>query len=129
MKKVLRIGIVGCGAIGTSLARIIVKDFSSQARLTAVYDQDTGRASAVAKKIVNNRLIVVNNLKSAIARCDLVIESAGAKCSFDVASAALSAGKDILVMSVGGVAGRVGALTKLAGEHGAGGYIPSGAIC
>jgi len=129
MKKVLRIGIIGCGAIGTSLARIIVKDFSSQARLTAVYDQDAGRASAVAKKIVNNRLIVVKNLTSAIARCDLVIESASAKCSFDVASAALSAGKDILVMSVGGVAGRFGALTKLAAKHGAGIYIPSGAIC
>ena len=40
MKKRLRIGIVGCGAIGTSLAKIIVKDFKLRAQLSAVYDID-----------------------------------------------------------------------------------------
>lgn len=129
MKKVLRIGIVGCGAIGTSLAKIIVRDFCGQARLAAVHDDDRQRSRMVAQKFIGNSRCAVADLKALIAKCDLVIESASARSSYEIASAVLSAGKDIMIMSVGGVAGRFGALTKLAAKHGAGIYIPSGAIC
>ena len=41
--KLLRIGIVGCGAIGTSLAKAIVSDFAPQAKLAALYDIDRNK--------------------------------------------------------------------------------------
>jgi aspartate dehydrogenase len=128
MKKRLRLGIVGCGAIGTSLAKIIVGDLRPHALLSAVYDSDPAKSKTIAQTIVKNKRCVVSSLKSLIVRCDLVIEAASAKCSFEVAHAALSAGKDIVVMSVGGIVDHSARLSKLAAARGARMYIPSGAI-
>ncbi|MFA6384759.1 MAG: Gfo/Idh/MocA family oxidoreductase, partial [Candidatus Omnitrophota bacterium] len=128
MTKRLKIGIVGCGAIGTSLAKIIVKEFKAGARLAAVYDTDMKRSALVARSIIGNRRSAAGDLKSLIARCDLVIEAASAKCSLGVAREVLAAGRDIIVMSVGGVVGEYRALSKLAAGRNARLYIPSGAI-
>ena len=129
MKKSLRIGIVGCGAIGTSLAKIIVNDFQSKARLSCVYDRDLSKAEFVANKVIRNKKSLVKSLKHLISGCDLVIEAASAQCSFDIAKAVISSGKDIIIMSVGGVVTRFSALARLAGAKEARIYIPSGAIC
>jgi aspartate dehydrogenase len=128
MNKRLRIGIVGCGAIGTSLAKIVVKEFRTGARLAAVYDTDTMRSAAIAQTVIKNSRCAVKDLKALILRCDLIIEAASAKCSLEVARAVLTAGKDIVVMSVGGVVSQYGALAKLAARRNARLYIPSGAI-
>ena len=128
MTKRMAIGIVGCGAIGTSLAKIIVKQFQPRARLAAVYDIDAKKSMAIAHTFFTHTRCVARDLKTLIGRCDLVIEAASAKCSFDVARAVLSAGKDIIVMSVGGVVGHYGVLAKLAALRSARLYIPSGAI-
>ncbi|MFA5101054.1 MAG: aspartate dehydrogenase [Candidatus Omnitrophota bacterium] len=128
MTKRICIGIVGCGAIGTSLAKIVVKEFRTGARLAAVYDTDTKKSHAIAHTLMKNDRCAVKDLKTLISRCDLVIEAASAKCSFDVARAILSAGRDIIVMSVGGVVSQYAVLSKLAAKHHARLYIPSGAI-
>jgi prephenate dehydrogenase len=36
MVKLLKVGIAGCGAIGSSLARAITKDFSQKAQLSGL---------------------------------------------------------------------------------------------
>ena len=51
MVRRLRIGIVGCGAIGSSLAKAIIKDFTNQAKLVSLYDIDKNKAIGLARKL------------------------------------------------------------------------------
>ena len=51
MGKRLKIGIVGCGAIGTSLAEAILSNFTTQVRLVSLYDIDRNKALCLAKRL------------------------------------------------------------------------------
>lgn len=124
----LKIGIVGCGAIGTSLAKAIVKDFSGQARLCGLYDLNMNKAKKLSQRLSGSSRLSVKNFRELLKRSELVIESASAKFSWDIAKLALSSGKDIMIMSVGGVAGRLKELTLLAKKRYSRVYLPSGAI-
>jgi aspartate dehydrogenase len=128
MAKRLRIGIVGCGAIGTSLARAIVSDFSRQARLASLYDIDKNRALGLARKL-GVRSAVSPSLHCLVDKVDLVIEAAGAKGCLSIAKSALSKGRDILIMSVGGIITHIDRIRNLAKKRRACVYVPSGAIC
>ncbi len=126
MKKI-RIGIVGCGAIGSSLAKYIAGDFKRQAKLSGVYDLDNLKSVILSGRI-GNKSIVSKNLKVLISRSDLVIEAASAKSSFEIAAMALKAKKDIMIMSVGGIVHKFNNLRKIAYKNSCKVYIPSGAI-
>jgi len=125
--KRLKIGIVGCGAIGSSLAKTIVKDFSRQAQLAALYDIDEAKARRLSRVVSKNGDLFFG-LKRLISKSGLVIEAASAKSSWAIARAVLSAGRDIMIMSVGGVVDRAEGLERLARKYKAKVYIPSGAI-
>ncbi len=127
-RKVLRIGIVGCGAIGSSLARVITRDFKKEARLSQVFDIDTEKARGLSRKISGSQKLSAATLRKLVSGSDLVIESASAKVSLDIARLALGAGRDVMVMSVAGISGHLEQLTRLAGSRGSRLYIPSGAI-
>jgi aspartate dehydrogenase len=122
MRKKLKIGIVGCGAIGASLAKAIKKDFKKSASLTALFDLDPARPRKLDAKLA------VVSLSRLIAKSDLVIEAASAKSSYAIATEALKKGRDVLLMSVGGVITKAGQLSRLAARKNARAYIPSGAI-
>jgi len=123
-----RVGIVGCGAIGFSLAQALIKDFGKEVYLSALYDLDGEKAVRLCKKLHRNRALAAATLKELIKRADLVIEAASAKSSFDIAQAVLFSRKDIMVMSVGGIVAGFDSLRKLAVKHNCRIYIPSGAI-
>ena len=127
MNSKLRVGIVGCGAIGSSLAENILNKFSKNANLSALYDIDPLKSRQLSRMLSRN--ITALNLTQLIAKSDLVVEAASGKCSAQIARNALSAGKDVMVMSVGGLVGKLKALKKLAIKNSARVYIPSGAIC
>ena len=127
MSKLL-IGIIGCGAIGTSLAKAIAKDFSGLAKVSALYDVDPAKAQKLSRVISINRNIAAKNLAQIINNSALVIESASSYCSFDIAKAVLAKGRDILIMSVGGVSAHIDELSSKARKNNAKIYIPSGAI-
>jgi aspartate dehydrogenase len=118
----LKIGIVGCGAIGSSLAKAVRKDFSGKARLAALYDLDYSKAQKLGK------FLAVKTLNQLISKSQIVIEAASAKVSAEVARQALSKGRSVMVMSVGGLLGHLESLVSLAAKHKAQLYIPSGAI-
>lgn len=128
MSKKLRIGIVGCGAIGCSLAKAVKKDFCAEAELAALYDLDGSKSERLSRLISKNRNLAVASLVKLINKSDLVIEAASAKCSRQVATDALSKGRDCMVMSVGGIVDSYRQLSSLAKKHNARVYIPSGAI-
>jgi len=126
MPKLLRVGIVGCGAIGTSLAKAVVKDFKKTARLNALFDIQPEKSTRLARLV--SKKISVKNIKRLIGDSDLVIEAASAKSSAAIAEAALRAGRDVMVMSVGGVIAHRKRLSKIAAANAAKIYLPSGAI-
>ncbi|MEI6631599.1 MAG: aspartate dehydrogenase [bacterium] len=123
----IKIGIVGCGAIGASLARVIVSNFSNDARLVALYDIERIKSERLSQSLSNKGLVKAD-LTSLIEYSDLVIECASSLHSWNIAKRTLIRSRDIMIMSVGGLISRLPALTKLADKHGARVYIPSGAI-
>ncbi len=128
MAKILKIGVVGCGAIGSSLAGIIKKDFSDSAELAALYDIDQSKSSGLSEALCGSVRLKVKDLALLISKCDLVIETSSARCSAEIARSVLSEGRSVMVMSVGGVLDDFKNLYDLAKKSGAKLYIPSGAI-
>ncbi len=124
---VKKIGIVGCGAMGSTIAKAIVSDFKKQARLAALYDIDSGKSQKLGN-ILNKKNIVVSGLMDLIKKSDLVIESAHSNSSRDIALKAIKKKRDCLIMSVGGLIDAQDVLA-LAKRKGCKVYIPSGAIC
>lgn len=125
--KKLRIGLVGCGAIGSSLARYIVSHFADNARLVALFDLDKQKADRLARDCGDLKLVVFS-LEELISRSQLVIEATKLSSAFEIAQKALSASCDIMVMSVGGVLNGYQRLKRIAAQNGASIFIPSGAI-
>jgi aspartate dehydrogenase len=128
MSRLVKIGIVGCGAIGSSLAKAITRDFSKMAKLSALYDIDAEKAKSLSRKVSGSAKLAASSLKDVISKSDLVIEAASAKYSAEIAVRVLNSGKDCMVMSVGGIIGPFARLKKLAQINNARIYIPSGAI-
>ena len=127
MKGKIKIGIVGCGVIGTHLAKSIVEEFKDKASLVALYDIEMEKAFKLASAL-KRRNIVVLNLDDLIKRVNLVIEAASASNSFEIAKQALLAKRDIFIMSVGGLLDHPEIFSK-ALENNCRIFIPSGAVC
>ncbi|MDD5505614.1 MAG: aspartate dehydrogenase [Candidatus Omnitrophica bacterium] len=124
----LKIGIVGCGAIGNSLSKEIVNGLRKDACLAALYDIKTEKAQALSKKLTRSRKLCAGSLKDLIRRSELVIEASSAKASWEIVSQALSAKCKVMVMSVGGMVGHLEELYVLSRKNNAMVYFPSGAI-
>lgn len=127
MPKLLKIGIVGCGAIGSSLAKTIVSEFSGKAELISLYDIDLEKTYNLSSKL--NKKLAALNVEDLINKADLVIEATKADSAFDIAKKTISALRDIMVMSVGGIIKHYQELALLAEEKSVRIFIPSGAIC
>jgi len=128
MSKILKIGVAGCGAIGSSLAKALKEDFSPKAQVSAVYDNIPEKAYKLAREIASPKSVVLS-LDELINKSDLVIEATKAWAAFNIAKKALLAGKDILIMSVGGIIEQKEKLSVIAQKKNARLYVPSGAIC
>lgn len=128
MSRILRIGIVGCGAIGSSLAKTVAREFRGKALLAGLFDIDAGKSKSLAAKL-GKPALVSRGLASLIGRCDLVVEASSAAVSASIAGQVLVKGKSVIVMSVGGLlGGRIAALERISRRTGGKLLIPSGAI-
>ncbi len=125
--KRIKVGIVGCGAIGSSLSRAIFKNFFGKAELAALYDLDGLKSQALAGKLKRKHL-AVKSLESLIRKSGLVIEAASAAASYKIAKMVLSKRKSVMIMSVGGIVKGFKELSRLAARNNCRIYIPSGAI-
>ncbi|MFH0917622.1 MAG: aspartate dehydrogenase [Candidatus Omnitrophota bacterium] len=124
----LKIGIVGCGAIGSSLAKEIVVGLRGSACLAALYDIKPEKSQLLSKRLTGSTKFCVNNLEALIKKSDLVIEASCAKAAWEIARKSLTGGRKVMVMSVGGMVGHLDQLFLLAAKHNAQAYFPSGAI-
>ncbi len=121
----LKIGLVGCGTIGSGLAKAIDQKFKDKAKLVALYDIDNTMAASLANSLSEAPPIL--SLDELIKECDLVVEAATASVSGEIARKALLADRDVMVMSVGGLV--EGDIFELANQKHHHIYLPSGAIC
>lgn len=128
MSKLLKLGIIGCGAIGSSLAKIITEDFSDKVELLSLYDINIEKAYKLANTF-NNQKLVALNFDDLINKVDLVIEATKAESAFEIAKKAIALSRDIMIMSVGGIIEHYKELQALAEEKNARIFIPSGAVC
>lgn len=125
MNEKIEIGIIGCGVIGTELAKRIEKEIP-KAELIAVSDIDEKKALSLCRKLKRKPLILtVDNL---IHKSDLIIEAAHPSIVKKLIKGAIENKKDIMIMSVGGIIGNE-KLLKKAEKTNTKIYFPSGALC
>lgn len=125
MKK--RIGIVGCGTIGSFLAGFIDTKLKPFARISALCDIDESRAERLSKKLFKKPPVL--SLAKLIDSSELVVEAASGKASFGIARKTLSKKRDVMIMSIGGLLGKSGSIFELAKKRKAKIVLPSGAVC
>lgn len=125
-KSKIKIGIVGCGAIGARMAKSIHRDLKHICQLTALYDIDFVKASALEKSL-NLKDTKKNTLEKLIKSCDFMIEAVSADNTRAIIEEAIKAHKNVLAMSVGKLLNAQD-LFSLAEKNKCAILLPSGAI-
>lgn len=120
-----KIGIVGCGTIGLEVAKALETRLKNKAILVAICDIDQIKIDNFLSRIKSNPDVC--SLKGLIKKSDFIVEAASAGVSAEVAKSALSAKKDVLIMSVGGLFRDV-SIFDIARKNKARLYVPSGAL-
>ena len=95
-----RIGLLGCGAIGTQIA-LAIDSGKIPAKLTHVYDISKERASSLVSKLNTKPEITQNAALLASSPVDLIVEAASQDAVRDNALTILQNRKDLMIMSVG----------------------------
>lgn len=121
----VRVGLVGCGTIGSRLAVALQRHYPHDARIAALHDVDHARARALQRRLHPRPPIV--SLSRLIRASRLVIEAASVEAAGEVVRRALAARRDVFVMSVGALLRDQG-WRRLARRAGRKVYIPSGAL-
>ncbi len=121
-----QIGILGCGTIGSALAKAVVHKFPAKARLKYVSDRHPEQISKLRKQLKSVKLEVVS-LEELVRKSDLIIEAASVKASERLVPLVLAAGKKALILSVGGLL-NIPKLPELLRKTRGCLYIPSGAV-
>jgi aspartate dehydrogenase len=118
--------LVGCGAIGTEIARA-AQDIPEVGRV-ALYDVRSDAAERLAAQL--GKAHVARSLEEGIREATLVVEAASPEAVRQVAARALEAGRDLMLLSASALADAalLRQLTQLARERGRSIYVPSGAI-
>jgi len=122
----VKIGIVGCGAIGSRIAKSIHKDLKKSCQLTAIFDIERNKAAKL-EQAVGPKNIAKQSLTEVIKNCDLMIESVNAKNTLSIIRQALKARKSVLAMSVGKLL-NAQSLFRLASQNKCCLLLPSGAV-
>ncbi|MFH2137064.1 MAG: aspartate dehydrogenase domain-containing protein [Candidatus Omnitrophota bacterium] len=121
----IKVGIVGCGTIGSYLAKEILKRYKDSVRLMGFCEVD-GNKVAKLNRLLRIKLNVYS-LEDLTEKCDLIIEAAVGEIAVQVVESALKFNKDVMIMSVGGLL-KEPQLFKKVKKSKIKLYIPSGAI-
>lgn len=122
----MKIGLIGCGAIGRIIA--IAIDRTEDVEAIFLFDRSEEGARSLAARL--EKAVHVTSVDTLISKTDLVIEAASQEACKEYAPQVLWAGRDLMVMSVGAFADDKFSdhVRKLARQKGAKVYVPTGAI-
>lgn len=121
----LRLGIIGCGAIGSRIALSTKKELKNLFKVAALYDIDAVKAARLARGFASAR--AASSMDELVQSCDIVVEAVNTSATIDIVHRALRAKKSILVMSVGRLLNE-SSLFALAEKNHCRLILPSGAI-
>jgi len=122
----MKIGIAGCGTIGSEIALALSNNAISGFTLVGLYDIKEDQARKLLARL--RKPVPLLDLDALIKTSDLIFEATNKSSMPAIAAKALDAGKDILAMSVGGLVDRPD-LLDIAQNKGVNFHCPSGAIC
>lgn len=125
-----KVGIVGCGTIGSQLAMAVDSDKIANASLVALFDIAEGNLQNLKSKLHSSPEAYSDFGRFLASGADIVIEAASQDAVRTFGRAVLEAGKDMMVMSVGALAdsGFLAELLQLSAKKGCRIYVPTGAI-
>jgi len=95
-----RIGLLGCGAIGTQIA-LAIDSGKIPATLTHVYDDSKDASTSLVEKLKNKPIIVENSHLLSSNPIDIIVEAASQDAVKDAALSVLQNKCDLMIMSVG----------------------------
>ena len=120
----LKVGILGAGSIGRTLATAI-DEKRVEAVLAGISDLERERAESLAASLRSHPPVI--SLDEMIERSEVLVEAASQAALLEFVPKAIAAGRDMLILSVGGLLGHEEWFNQ-AGERGCRIHIPSGAI-
>lgn len=123
----LKVGVIGCGAIGTELCRAIDIGIVN-AHLAGIYDRSRENCENLSAALVRKPEILLPD--ELILRSDIIVECASAQAVSEFGEKVLARGKDLMVLSAGAFTDTrlLKRLTEAAIAHKCRIYVPSGAI-
>ena len=123
----LKIGIIGCGAIGAQICRAIDSG-SINAKLVSIYDRSAKRCEKLLE-FLNNKP-AISSPADLVKKSDIVVECASQAAVREHGLLVLKGGKDLMVMSVGALMDEklLEDLVRAARKNNCKIYVPSGAI-
>ena len=95
-----RIGLLGCGAMGTQIA-LAIDSGKIPATLTHVFDDSKEKSALLVEKLTNKPEIVENSHLLSSNPIDIVVEAASQDAVRDDGLSILQNKKDLMIMSVG----------------------------
>ena len=125
-KTKVKVGILGCGAIGSRIARSIKSECGDRATVSALFDINPAKSENLQKHLPYKN-IIKKSYQELLNSCDLMVEAVNAPDTRTLVRQALLAKKDVLVMSVGKFLDG-DSILGLARKQGARLLIPSGAV-
>jgi aspartate dehydrogenase len=127
----LKVALIGCGSIGTTLAKAIDAGKAGKAELGWLYDLKPEKSEALTKKL-RSKPKVAKEVTQIYAdkATGLVIEAASQKAVTQYALDVLKSGKDLMVLSVGAFGDEklLSEVRKASERSGRKVYVPSGAV-
>lgn len=124
--KKLKAAVIGCGAIGRVLARVLKESCRDRTVLKFLCDRNPERAAALKKDLKLRASIT--DLPEAVAKADLILETASQESVLEIFPFIKNRRKILLLMSAGGLwqiqQRQPGSLRKLQSRI----YVPSGAV-
>jgi len=125
-----RVGLVGCGTIGSQLAMSVDSDKIANASLVALFDVAESNLQNLKSKLQSSPEPYSDFGRFLTSGADIVVEAASQDAVRSFGKAILEAGKDLMVMSVGALVDGtfLSELLQVAAKKGCRIYVPTGAI-
>ncbi len=123
----LKVGVIGCGAIGTELCRAIDSGIV-KVKLSGIYDRSMESCRKLSDMLgIKPEILRPDDL---ISCSDLIVECASAGAVSEFGIRILEKGKDLMVLSAGAFTDcmLLEKLTETARKHNCRIYVPSGAV-
>jgi aspartate dehydrogenase len=122
----MKLGIIGCGAIGTDVGK--AADKMKEIEKIFLFDIKTN----ASRKLCNSlKKAEIKPVKEFLRDVDIVFEAASQKAVEEYAELIISSGKDLVIMSVGSLLNSKfkNKIEKIAREKKSKIHLPSGAVC